>query len=131
MTIAGPMLELLPGDGTKFAPTPFVNTTDKLSVRLPTCEDTNGDVFRVTRWDRRCMRLCPDGFSNDCSGERAQTHCFQEASFSLSQRDIQLGKVMNFSGFARGNFNYRIEAMGLNFVGTSTRNCDETQLPST
>jgi hypothetical protein len=130
-TVAAPMLELLPSDGTKLAPTPFINTTDKLALPLPVCEDTSGDVFRVTRWNRRCLRLCPDGFSNDCSGERAQTHCFQEASFSISQRDIQLGKVMNFSGFARGNFNYRIESIGLNFVGTSTRDCTDAQLPST
>jgi hypothetical protein len=38
---------------------------------------------------------------------------------------------MNFSGFARGNFNYRIENIGVNFVGTGTRNCGEADLPST
>jgi hypothetical protein len=39
--------------------------------------------------------------------------------------------MLNQSGFARGNFNYRIESVGLNFVGSGTRNCSASDTPST
>ena len=130
-TIAAPMLERLPVRNQSYAATPFINTGDSLSRPQPVCEDTDGEAFRSTQWTRRCLRLCADGFSNDCSAERAQAHCFYETSFSFDQRSIQLGKVLNFSGFARGNFNYRIDRIGLNFVGTGTRNCVDSQSGST
>jgi hypothetical protein len=39
--------------------------------------------------------------------------------------------MFNQSGFARGNYNYRLQSLGLNFVGTNLRACDGSSLPST
>jgi hypothetical protein len=38
---------------------------------------------------------------------------------------------MALSGFARGSYNYRIEEVGINFVGTGARNCTDSPTPST
>ena len=111
-------------------PKAFVNTTQKLTRTLPVCEDTAGDMFRTKRWSRRCVRLCGDGFSRDCT-TTAQTHCYWETEFGLSQWALEAGYILNQSGFARGNFNYRIDSVGLNFVGVGTRDCSSSPLPST
>lgn len=130
VTVAAPMLEQLPKIAEDISLTPFVNTTSNRSVSLPVCEDESGLIFRSTQWQRDCVKLCPDGFASECGGRAAQTYCFYEASFDVNQRDLQLGKVMNFSGFARGNFNYRLEQIGVNFVG-GARTCTDSNLPST
>jgi len=112
------------------APKAFANTTQELTRRLPVCEDTNGDAFRDKRWKFGCVRLCPDGFSRDCT-TTAQLHCYRETEFSLSQWALEAGYILNQSGFARGNFNYRIDDIALNFVGPGTRDCSNSDLPST
>jgi hypothetical protein len=129
ITVSAPMLESLPDVGVELALLPFANTGDKLTQILPACQDTDGAAFRATRWNRTCMKLCADGFASECSSGRSEEYCYREASFGFGQRDIQLGKVFNFSGFARGNFNYRIESVGLNFVGTNVRNCEDSEVP--
>lgn len=117
--VAGPMLETL--SGTESMPlTPFSDTTGSLNVQSPVCEDLTGEVFRGKPWTRDCVRLCPDG-SNNCAS--AKSFCYHETKFDVSQRDIQLGRMGNFAGLARGNFNYRIENVALNFVGSSVRDC--------
>ena len=35
------------------------------------------------------------------------------------------------AGFARGNYNYRIDTIGVNVVGTNVRNCEDSTSPST
>jgi hypothetical protein len=52
-------------------------------------------------------------------------------NFNINQRDIEAGKIVNQAGFARGNFNYRIESVSLNFVGSGLRECSGSNLPST
>ena len=129
-TVAGPMLEKLPNVSTDYALAPFVGTTGTLTAVLPACQDTDGSVFRTTGWQLNCERLCPDGYSSQCTNSAARSYCYHQASFSLNQRDIQLGKVLNFSGFARGNFNYRIDSVGLNFVGTGIIDCSASSSPA-
>jgi hypothetical protein len=131
VTVAAPMLEALPNLPESFALAPFVSTGETLTRMLPACEDTTGDLFRATSWRRDCVKLCADGYASNCAGARAETHCFREAEFGVSQRAIQLGKIFNTSGFARGNFNYRIESVGVNFVGSGIRACAVSDLPST
>src|SRR5262249_25807327 len=89
-----------------------------------------GTVFRLNGWRRGSARLCSDGFSGDCPGEDAQEFDFWETTFNINQRDIEAGKILGRSGFARGNFNYRIESIGINFVGTGIHDCAGSDLPS-
>jgi hypothetical protein len=132
IVVGSPMLEPLPENTAEsFAMKPYTPTTNTLDHLAPACEDTDGKVFRATEWRRDCMMLCPDGYADTCSSDHAVQSCFREASFGFSQRDIQAGKVFNFSGFARGNFNYRIDSLAVNFVGTGIRNCSGSLLPST
>jgi hypothetical protein len=131
--LGAPMLEELEDPfHTRTLPTPsrFMDTTDERTVLLPVCEDRNGQNFRTQKWDYNCLKLCPDGYSSDCA-EKARTECFWETSFHVSQRSIEAGHIFNQSGFARGNFNYRIRSIGVNFVGTELRSCTDAALPST
>ncbi|HEX6275112.1 MAG TPA: hypothetical protein VFZ53_18865 [Polyangiaceae bacterium] len=131
--LAAPMLEKLEDPlHTRTIPEPrrFTDTTDERKAYLPVCEDTPGINFRAQKWDRNCVKLCPDGYSSNCV-EQARTECFWETSFNISQRSIEAGHIFNQSGFARGNFNYRIRSIGVNFVGTNLRACEESDLPTT
>jgi hypothetical protein len=123
--VGGAMLERLPPPeygATTF--TPYSETTGlSLDTSQPVCADATGATMRTKRWRRDCIRLCPDGFSDNCGTESSARFCYQEAKFDLNQRDLQFGRIMQYSGFARGNFNYRIDSIGLNFVGTNLRNC--------
>jgi hypothetical protein len=129
VTVSAPMLEQLQDTTLDQALVPFGNTGLAHKGGFPACFDTDGSTFRSTRWHKGCVKLCADGFADACTDSKAKDYCYWETDFSLSQRDIQLGKVFNFSGFARGNFNYRIDSIGLNFVGTSPRNCADAQSP--
>lgn len=102
----------------------FVRTDENAMSIQYVCEDTDGDVFREVAWNRGCMRLCPDGFSQACGDREAREYCFWETEFAISQQAIDSGNLFAAGGFARGNFNYRVDEVGLNFVGTELRQCD-------
>jgi hypothetical protein len=131
--VAAPMLELVESRGPNVSrhPRAFSGTTDTRIVQAAICEDTTGEIFRLNEWSRECVKLCPDGFASECASEDAVTQCYWETSFNVSQRSIESGSSFMHSGFARGNFNYRIDSIGVNFVGTGIRNCEEEPLPST
>ncbi len=82
--------------------------------------DTDGWVFR----DQKCgQKLCvamPDGYTTDCR-ENATRACYWETSFNVSQQAIESGAAFVQSGFARGNFNYRLGLDRGDFVGTGLR----------
>jgi hypothetical protein len=118
------------GDAAVYEPRVFANTADTLTRVRPVCEDTHGDVFRRKHWDRQCVLLCPDGFDGSCGASDAQTHCYREITFSINQRAIESGDILKASGFAKGNFNYRLQRIGVNFVGTGVRDCTSSTLPS-
>jgi hypothetical protein len=128
VTIAAPMLEAIRG-GRAYVLGTFQDTDAEGMAVIADCEDTDGSLFRLNHWKRNCMRLCSDGFSANCKVGPEQ--CFQEFDFNISQAALQNGKLLNYSGFARGNFNYRIESLGVNFVGSNVRNCEDAALPST
>lgn len=130
VTVAAAMLEHLPLDGSANAFLPSYERTDLTPfVQMPACEDSDGEIFRHSQWQRECLRLCDSGFSNNCTN--GPTKCYQQASFGVSQSSLTNGKLFNASGFARGNFNYRINSVALNFVGTGIRRCADSSLPST
>lgn len=95
------------------------------------CEDSEGREFRSTRWKRDCVLLCRNGFGGDCDPADARSYCYREAAFSVSQQDIEQGGILSRAGVALGNFNYRIESIALNFVGTDLRRCGDSSLPQT
>jgi hypothetical protein len=109
----------------------FAATGESLTRIQPVCEDTTGEVFRAEGWTRGCARLCANGFEGECTGSNAETHCYWETAFNVNQRSIEANGQLIASGFARGNFNYRIAEIGVNFVGTGTRNCEASETPST
>jgi hypothetical protein len=129
VTIAAPMLDSVPFDGAASLLPAFQATSASGLTSFNDCEDTNGDLFRLKSWRRECTHLCDTGFSGNC--DTGPEYCYREFSFGVSQPWIQNGKLFKYSGFARGNFNYRIESLGLNFVGSSVRNCDNETLSST
>ncbi|MEO0322238.1 MAG: hypothetical protein AAF447_04730 [Myxococcota bacterium] len=103
-------------------------TYGPFSSGVEMCEDTEGERFRE-QWTRRCERFCAEG-ATTCPVSRSRERCFWEASFDVEQVAVQLGEQLD-RGFARGNFNYRIDGIGLNLVGTSIRDCSNVPTPST
>lgn len=114
---------------TPTGPKRYIGTGDTRTRVLKQCEDTEGTEFRLTRWHRSCVRLCPGGFGSSCDGSQSKEYCYRATSFGINQRDIDSGKVFSGSGFARGNFNYRIESIAVNFVGTDIRDCSQSATP--
>lgn len=135
LDLAGLMLEDVTGvvphgsDGSGYPPKRFVATGFERERRLPVCEDTDGDVFRAG-WRRGCSRLCGDGFGASCGSEAAEKYCYWETEFTIDPRSIERGDVFGLGGFARGNYNYRVDSIGLNFVG-SVRDCADSTTGST
>jgi hypothetical protein len=128
--VAAPMLEIV-GSSADEVPGVFMNTQAGSVSTWPVCEDTTGELFRSDqRWEYRCMRLCKDGFSAACDSASSALHCYHQAKFTINQRDIESGKMFKSAGFARGNFNYRIDSVALNFVGPGTRDCSDVDAPS-
>lgn len=102
---------------------PFIATAQHGLALRNACAARDGGTFRLDGWQRRCLNLCADGYGSFCpeSGEREE--CFQELVFDINQKSIELGDQLPLAGFAKGNFNYRIDSIGLNFVGTGIRDC--------
>lgn len=120
---SAPMLERITERGRTTA-SAYQNTTHKITRLYDSCADTNGEIFRTERyWRRHCLKLCDNGLSATCDNQNATKHCYKEATFNINQRDLEAGKLFNYGGFAKGNFNYRLEDIGVNFVGTGLVDC--------
>jgi len=131
--LAGMMLERV--DSAVVAaggrPLPYDCNYENATSMLPVCEDLDGIEFQKRAWTKECAVLCPNGFSGGCEPTADNTHCYWKIPFSINQRDIESGRLMANSGFAYGNFNYRIDQIGVNFVGTGVKNCTDSNTPST
>ena len=110
-------------------PAQYHDTGDAPTSRGYACEDTEGRQFRY-EWDRVCVNQCPAGTSS-CDSEAAETRCYREAHFTLTPHALEAGEQLAAAGFAVGNFNYRTESIGVNFVGSALRDCSGVELPST
>lgn len=128
VTIGAPTLEFIRSD-KPYLLAGFQGTDENGLATIATCEDTDGALFRLQHWKRECVRLCNTGYSAACQAGSEQ--CYRELKFGVSQSAIQQGKLFSYSGFAKGNFNYRIDTLGVNFVGSNIRNCTDASLPST
>jgi len=125
--LAAPMLE--PVSGQNPLPNAFENSDDEGKHLDLMCPDVHGETFRLQSWHRECVRLCADGYASSCANQISSDACFREVSFSLSQRDIELGKVLSAAGFAQANYNYRIQDIGINLVGTALSDCSASDAP--
>jgi hypothetical protein len=125
--VAGIMLEDLSRlpSGSAAGPRPYSENDTRLTRTIRACADTFGAEFK-RNWRYRCAHLCPGGFSAACGSDAASTRCYYETSFTLSQREIEASSQLQYAGFAHGNFNYRLDSVAVNFVGTGTRDCDVT-----
>ena len=103
----------------------YFDTTDSLTALVDVCEDTDGTGFRE-KWHAGRERLCPEGYGRDCPDEVAVYRRYWELSVPMSADSLQRGAGTRPAGFASGNFNYRIDRVGLNLVGTELRECDAT-----
>jgi hypothetical protein len=56
--------------------------------------------------------------------------CFHELKFHLSQNEIESGELISQGGFAAGNFNYRLEDIAVNVVGTAVKDCSKVTAAS-
>ena len=117
-------------DRTLLRPTAFFETNQNARSSIPVCEDTDGDVFR-SEWRYDCDRLCSSGFRTDCEESEAVLACYWERQFSLASEDLLARGQLGRAGFAVGNYNYRMDRLALNFVGTGVRDCENSTFPST
>jgi hypothetical protein len=108
----------------------FESTNDTGMIRQSSCEDSAGEIFR-TLWRRGSSRFCDTGFSNDCPEGLSTLRAYRELSFPVTQTSLEQGGLFGLAGFALGNFNYRVENIALNFVGTDVRNCENAEIPGT
>jgi hypothetical protein len=122
IVVAAPMLELISPDAVTATASPFENRDDEGQAQYE-CADREGSVFRNDYWTQGCVRLCPQSSNGDCPDASATPRCYHEATFELTQRGIERGTVLRNSGFAYGNYNYRIESVAANVVG-QVRDCD-------
>lgn len=138
--LAGVMLEDVTGRvvGEEGLDTPatrppalYHDTGQNLTRPRLACEDTDGDRFRTSGiWRRRCEIQCPVGVAT-CDEETSTSACYWETSFGVSLPAIEQGEIVHSGGFARGNYNYRIDRIGLNLVGAGLRDCSDLELAST
>lgn len=136
--VAGVMLERMPWGVSTFDPDlgdiavpDFASTEDTLTYGQQVCEDTTGVEFRDRSWTYGCEELCDLGFQGSCPEDERTRYCYWETSFTVAEESIQRGNTFAASGFARGNFNYRIDSVAANVVGSASRQCRDANLPST
>ncbi|MEM9194910.1 MAG: hypothetical protein AAGF12_37370 [Myxococcota bacterium] len=123
---------LLRGTGlmsSEVKPTAFIATDFNARSSVPVCSDIDGDVFR-SGWRYDCERLCPSGFRTDCPEEDAEFFCFWERAFQVNSEDLLGQSRLVATGFAVGNYNYRVDRLGINVVGTNVRDCSRSNFPS-
>jgi hypothetical protein len=125
LDIGGLMLEVAEG-----TPSPYASTNADRTYTDAACPDSNGSMFRA-EFSVGSARLCANGFDGECEGEDAVEHGYREVLFNINQRDIEAGRLLADTGFALGNFNYRIESISVNVVGSNIKDCRSSETPQT
>jgi hypothetical protein len=108
-----------------FQPGAYFGTRDDRTRVLAQCADVDGATFR-TQWTYGCTRVCPDGYDRECSDLVAGTRCYYQTSFPLDSTQIESLLTSTPTGFASGNYNYRVDGLAVNIVGVGVRECDGT-----
>jgi len=136
MSSLGTGSTIVTGDIDHYRPSSYLPTTNAGRADLMLCEDVpirDGSLskFLRTNWAYDCVRLCQDGFAGSCSPETATPYCYWETEFDIGQSRLEHSLQGASAGFAYGNFNYRTDRIGVNFVGSASRSCADERLPST
>lgn len=111
-------------------PPAFAETSDVRELDLQPCEDTSGINFRQQEWEEECVPVCLDGLGS-CPENQMESRCYWQTRFTVSLSDVEAGELFSHAGFAVGNYNYRLGSVGLNFVGSASRTCDDPTRAST
>lgn len=111
-------------------PGPYFSTDDSLERLTRSCVDIDGTRFREEVWTYGCVPVCPDGYGGTCDREVAGERCYYQASFSASSDLFERVLTGTPTGFASGNYNYRIDTVAVNIVGENVRNCDLDPSPT-
>ncbi|MFN9810767.1 MAG: hypothetical protein ACK6CU_14160 [Deltaproteobacteria bacterium] len=110
------------GQAMRFPPGRFYATGAERRGVLPVCAD-DGTMFRGSAFTRGCVRVCRDGYDGTCRASEALTRCYLQTTVDVTSDALERTLTYTPSGFAAGNFNYRIESVGVNLVGTGLRDC--------
>lgn len=128
--VAGVMLESRPATDTQPTPLPY-HARDASAMRtVASCPDMDGSEFRADNWVYDCTTLCANGLGGECDQTYASDRCYWETSFPMGQAIFELGSIKTTAGFATGNYNYRLDMVGVNFVGTTLRSCGPESGPA-
>jgi hypothetical protein len=122
ISIGAPMLEKIDTPVSGPVASTF-ESTDASGAHITACADPAGEFFRNQYWSYDCERVCPQGTSSNCKEDSTLQRCYHETAFSLRQVDIESGRTLRNTGFAFGNFNYRIDQIAVNVVGNA-RQCE-------
>ncbi len=99
----------------------WFDTAEVRTRRLQTCEDTDGSTFQRT-FIYDCEERCLDG-SSACDEAARVRRCYWETQVPISADSLERFVAGTPAGFAAGNYNYRLETLGVNLVGTGLRDC--------
>ena len=99
----------------------------------PNCTTKRGAALR-RRFTRHCDYVCNSGFQSEpCSGADPAgipVRCYYEANFDINLSRIEDGSLIPSGQIAIGNFNFRHNKVGVNFVGTGVTDCSTSSAPS-
>lgn len=104
-------------------PLEYQMTEESRKITGEYCPDLKGTSFRG-KFERKC--ICENNFHSECKPEDVLANnkqCYRQFSFTLSLEDIEKGKLIPSNNIAIGNFNYRLEDIAVNLVGTNIRIC--------
>lgn len=130
---AGVQLEAIRDDASvdpmssDFALSAYFPTDDDGVWPVGPCTDRDGRDLRA-RFRYTCeAALCPDGIGTACISnpdyDPDLRTCYWETEVDISLLDIERGWTIPNGGFAVGNFNYRVDQLAVNLVGTNVRDC--------
>jgi hypothetical protein len=78
-------------------------------------------------WVRGYAERCRNGALEDCGTGGSVRDWFREAELDLDPDRLRERGIGAGPGFAFGNYNYRVEAIGVNVVGTGIRDCERVE----
>ena len=100
-------------------------------LRDAPCSDVDGWVFR-SGFRRECFcEGSPHGICTSADFAAGQGTCAWVIPFEVTLGGIEDGSVLPSAPISPHNFNYRMESLGVNVVGTNVRHCEGSSSPET
>jgi hypothetical protein len=104
---------------------PFEETSDRLTTLASGCSDVDGSEMRK-QFTWGCV--CIDHDQGKCPDNGSQTedrYCYYEYVFPVTLDALDRGTLIPSNNIALQNFNYRLEALAVNVVGTNVLDCTQ------